>query len=142
VYPRSVTKREPAGYFFIPGYGPLDPLYGTDVSRNTMSIARAAGGMLSTLHDLTVWTRALYSGHMLPPAQQAKLTSLVSEDTGEPVDSAPTGDNAFGLGVQQSTGAKMGTFWNYEGATFAHRVLHAYLPESGVITLKAYGLTD
>lgn len=134
VYPRSVTAREPAGYFNVSGFGPMDPLYRKDLSRSTMSWARAAGGIFSTLHDLTVWTRALYAGQMLPPKQQAELTSLVSVRTGEPIDSSsPAEPNGFGLGVQQSTAGPLGTFWNYQGGTFGMRVLHVYLPESGVI---------
>ncbi|NIK61339.1 serine hydrolase domain-containing protein [Kribbella shirazensis] len=134
LYPRQVTAREPAGYFAVRGSGPMDRLYGQDMSTSTMSWARAAGGILSTLHDLTVWTRALYSGQLLPPKQQAALTSLVSVRTGEPIDGTSAAEPAgFGLGVQQSTIGPLGTFWSYQGGTLGTRVLHVYLPESGVI---------
>jgi D-alanyl-D-alanine carboxypeptidase len=134
VYPRSVTVREPAGYFHVHGYASLEPLYDTDVSRNTMSWTRGAGGIIATLHDMTVWERALYSGRMLPAKQQAELMSLVSTETGKPIEKTSGNDpNGFGLGVQQSTGGPMGTFWNYQGGTLGVRTLHVYLPESGVI---------
>ncbi|TDW93443.1 D-alanyl-D-alanine carboxypeptidase [Kribbella pratensis] len=133
-YPRSVTAREPAGYFHVHGFGPLEPFYDTDVSRYTMSWTRAAGGIFATLHDMTVWERAMYSGQMLPAKQQAELLSLVSVATGKPIDTTSAKDPAgFGLGVQQSTTSRLGTFWNYQGGTLGVRTLHVYLPESKVI---------
>ena len=47
---------------------------------------RAAGGIISTTSDLTLWERALYAGRLLPPGQQAELTSLVSTATGQPIE--------------------------------------------------------
>jgi D-alanyl-D-alanine carboxypeptidase len=134
VYPRSVTEREPAGYFHVRGFGPLDAMFDKDVSRFTMSWTRGAGGIFATLQDMTRWERALYSGRMLPTKQQAELLSLVSVKTGTPVKTSSVKEpNAFGLGVQQSTGGAMGTFWDYEGGTLGTRTLHIYLPKSGVI---------
>ena len=48
-----MTSREPAGYFFddrVPGFSGL---VGRDVSRDTLSWGRAAGGIISTTSDLT-----------------------------------------------------------------------------------------
>jgi D-alanyl-D-alanine carboxypeptidase len=140
-YSRRVTSRLPAGYFFLAGLPPLSGLVGRDVSRHTVSWARGAGGIISTLHDMTVWERAMYSGAMLPPAQQAKLLSLVSTRTGKPIDhTSPAEPSGFGLGVQQGTTPKLGTFWVYLGGTFGFRTLHFYLPDSGVI--MAMGLNS
>lgn len=138
-YPRSVTAREPAGYFSARGYGPMDAFYGKDVSRNTMSWTRGAGGILATLQDMTRWERALYSGRMLPAKQQAELMSIVSEKYGTPIDRTSSDDpNGFGLGVRQSQGGDMGTVWNYQGGTLGVRTLHVYLPESGVIMAMGF----
>ncbi len=133
VYPAAVTSREPAGYFFNDQF-PLPQLLGQDVRRNTLSWARAAGGILSTTSDMTRWERALYSGRLLPPQQQAELESLVSTTTSQPIASTSATDpQGFGLGIAQLTDPQLGTFWFYEGETLGFRALHAYFPDSGLI---------
>jgi D-alanyl-D-alanine carboxypeptidase len=133
VYPPSVTSREPAGYYFNHEF-PLTQLIGRDSSRYTLSWERAAGAIISTMSDLTRWERALYSGRLLPPKQQSELESLVSLTTGQPISSTSASDpRGFGLGVAQITDPEIGTLWFYEGQGFAFRVVHAYLPDSGLI---------
>lgn len=134
LYPPAVTQREPAAYFFDDRDSGLAALVGRDVSRDTLSWARGAGGIISTTSDMTRWERAMYSGRLLPHEQQAELTSLVSTQTGEPIEqTSPTDPGGFGLGVAQLTAEPIGTFWFYEGETLGFRTLHAYLPESGAI---------
>jgi D-alanyl-D-alanine carboxypeptidase len=133
VYPASVTDREPAGYFVNDEF-PMPQLLGQDVSRHTLSWARAAGGIISTTSDMTRWERALYGGRLLPPQQQAELESLVSTTTSQPIASTSVTDpQGFGLGIAQLTDEELGTFWFYEGETLGFRALHAYFPDSGVI---------
>jgi D-alanyl-D-alanine carboxypeptidase len=140
VYPRWVTNREPAGYFFNSTF-PLPRLLGRDVSRDTLSWARAAGGIISTTSDLIRWERALYGGRLLPARQQAELESLVSLRTGKPIASTSAADpRGFGLGIAQLTDPQLGTFWFYEGETLAFRVVHAYFPDSGL--LITFGLNS
>jgi D-alanyl-D-alanine carboxypeptidase len=135
-YPARVTRREPAGYLFNDEF-PL-PQVGQDVSRHTLSWARAAGGIISTTADMTRWERALYEGRLLPPTQQAELESLISTRTGQPIASTSATDpQGFGLGIAQLTQEGFGTFWFYEGQTLGFRALHAYLPESGLIIAVA-----
>ena len=146
LYPRPVTAREPAGYFFV-NQGPTIPgLVGRDVSRWSLSWARGAGGIISTTHDMTVWERALYDGRLLPAKQQAELLSLVSMKTGKPIKRTSLADpGGFGLGVGQGTHPKFGTVWLYEGGTLGFRTLHIYFPKSGVIMamgLNSYSATD
>ncbi len=137
VYPASVTGREPAGYFFNHVF-PLSQLLGRDSSRDTLSWARAAGGVISTTSDMTRWERALYSGRLLPAQQQAELESLVSTTTGRPIArTSATDPRGFGLGVAQLTDPELGTLWFYEGEGLAFRVVHAYFPDSGVIVAIA-----
>ncbi len=140
VYPTSVTSREPAGYFFNDQF-PLPQLLGRDVSRDTLSWARGAGGIISTTSDMTRWERALYGGRLLPPQQQAELQSLVSTSTGQPIASTSATDpQGFGLGVAQLTDEELGTFWFYQGESLGFRALHAYFPDSGLII--AFGLNS
>ena len=133
-YPRSVTRRESAGHFFIRQVPEFSTLYGRDVSRTTLSWARGAGGIISTTHDMTVWEQALYHGRLLPQRQQRELESLVSEKTGKPIKhTTPQDPQGFGLGVSQASLRKVGRIWFYEGKTFGFRTLHLYLPKSGLI---------
>jgi D-alanyl-D-alanine carboxypeptidase len=141
LYPTRVTDREPAGYYADGRVPELLDLVGRDVSRDTLSGARAAGGIISTTGDMTRWERALYEGGLLPPEQQAELTSLVSTATGQPIgQTSPADPSGFGLGVAQVTAEPLGTFWAYEGGTLGFRTLHVYLPESGLI--MAMGLNS
>jgi D-alanyl-D-alanine carboxypeptidase len=140
LYPPWVTSREPAGYFFNDQF-PLPQLLGQDVSRDTLSWARSAGGIISTISDMTRWERALYSGRLLPPRQQAELESLVSTTTSQPITrTSATDPQGFGLGIAQLTDEELGTFWFYEGETLGFRAVHAYFPDSGLII--AFGLNS
>jgi D-alanyl-D-alanine carboxypeptidase len=133
LYPRWIADRVPAAYYLQTTDPEMSPLFGQDVSRYSVSWARAAGGILSTTADMTRWERALYEGELLPPQQQAALLNLVSTATGEPIEqTSPAEPRGFGLGVAQMTD-DLGTFWFYEGATFGFRALHAYFLDSGVI---------
>jgi D-alanyl-D-alanine carboxypeptidase len=141
VYPASVTAREPAGYFFNSGDAGLSALMGRDVSRDSLSWARGAGGIIATTSDMTVWERALYTGRLLPPRQEAELMSLVSAKTGKPIArTSPADPMGFGLGIAQITVEPLGTVWFYEGETLGFRTLHVYLPRSGLI--MAMGLNS
>ena len=142
VYPRSVTAREPAGYYAgTAGTPALAGLVGRDVSRDTLSWARGAGGIISTTGDMTRWERAMYGGSLLPPKQQAELLSLVSTRTGRPiVSTSPADPGGFGLGVAQATFPGVGTVWLYEGGTLGFRTLHVWFPTSGI--LMAMGLNS
>jgi D-alanyl-D-alanine carboxypeptidase len=132
VYPASITDREPAGYFFNKTF-PLTELLGRDVSRDTLSWARSAGAIIGTASDMIRWERDLYSGRLLPAAQQAELESLVSLETGQPIDgTSATDPRGFGLGVAELYDPKLGRFWFYEGETLGFRFVHAYFPESGL----------
>jgi D-alanyl-D-alanine carboxypeptidase len=140
VYPASVTSREPAGYLFNDQF-PLPQLLGQDVSRDTLSWARGAGGIISTTSDMTRWERALYGGRLLPPQQQAELESLVSTATSQPIArTSATDPRGYGLGVAQLTDEELGTFWFYQGESLGFRALHAYFPDSGLII--AFGLNS
>jgi D-alanyl-D-alanine carboxypeptidase len=132
-YPARVTSREPAGYLVNDQF-PMPQLLGQDVSRDTLSWARAAGAIISTTSDMIRWESALYGGRLLPPQQQAELESLISTQTGQPIaETSLTDPQGFGLGVAQLTVEDLGTFWFYEGETLGFRAVHAYFPDSGLI---------
>jgi len=119
----------PTGYFYMPG---APPLLGKPMPSLALTWAQGAGGIVSSLRDMTTWDRALYQGRELPPRQQRQLESLVSQATGKPVRT-----DGFGLGVFQITTPSTGTAWYYEGGTLGYRVVHFYFPRSGIIIALA-----
>jgi D-alanyl-D-alanine carboxypeptidase len=133
-YPRAVSDRIPGGYFFTSGVPQMRRLLGHDLRRFNLSYAAGAGGIVSSLADLSKWERALYAGRMLPRKQQRELKSLISQKTGKPVKRlTPADPQGYGLGVGKEVHPTLGRFWFYEGETFAFRVLHLYFPRSGVL---------
>jgi D-alanyl-D-alanine carboxypeptidase len=134
--PRSDARRMPAGYFYIAGAPPS--LIGKAMPPLALTWAQAAGGIVSSLADMTTWDRALYRGQLLPARQQRQLESLVSETTGQPISRPTAADpRGYGLGVQQVTSRQTGLFWLYEGQAFGARVIHMYFPHSGLIIAVA-----
>ncbi len=134
--PPSDAARMPAGYLYIAGV-PAS-LLGQAVPPLALTWAQGAGGIVTSLADMTTWDRALYSGQLLPPRQQHQLESLVSEKTGQPIARTTVADPVgFGLGLQQVFSAQTGAIWDYEGQTFGNRVVHLYFPRSGMIIALA-----
>jgi D-alanyl-D-alanine carboxypeptidase len=134
--PASDAGRMPAGYFYIAGGPPS--LIGKAMPPLALTWAQAAGGIVSSLVDLTTWDRALYSSQLLPARQQHQLESLVSETTGKPIArTTPADPFGYGLGVQQQTSPQTGIFWDYEGQAFGARVMHLYFPRPGIIIAVA-----
>ena len=134
--PASDAARMPAGYFDIAGAPPS--LIGKRMPPLALTWAQAAGGIVSSLADLTTWDRALYTGRLLPPRQQRQLESLVSETTGKPIRRTTAADpSGYGLGVQQVFNRQTGTFWAYEGQAFGARVIQYYFPRTGLLIAVA-----
>jgi D-alanyl-D-alanine carboxypeptidase len=125
------AARMPAGYFYESG---APPLLGKAMPRLAITWTQAAGGIVSSLQDMTTWERALYQGQLLPCAQQRQLESLISESTGKPIRRTTAADpNGYALGVVQLTYKPIGTVWWYRGGTFGYRFDHFYFPGSGLI---------
>lgn len=136
-YPRTpapdrVLRAMASGYFFgfaCPGYDPqcntppFAPLRREDLKGNNLSWAAGAGGIISSLRDVTRWVRALFGDVLLPPRQQAKLFSLVSTTTGRPIADVTEADRSgFSLGVGKVWLSAALTVWWYEGGTLGFRV--------------------
>ncbi|MGK5544067.1 serine hydrolase domain-containing protein [Streptomyces sp. URMC 127] len=93
----------------FPGTSPLVPsphgrhysrLYETgptaevhDVTDFNPSVSGASGEMISTVHDLNIFMRALLRGRLLPPAQQKEM--FTGRDIGD--------GRSYGLGVRSQT---------------------------------------
>ncbi len=128
--PAADAARMPTGYFFMSG---VPSLLGQPVPPLALTWAQGAGGIVSSLANLTTWARALYQGRELPPGQQRQLESLVSEATGRPIPTTTLADPAgYGLGLQQVTTRQRGTEWQYIGGTLGYRVELVYFPRSRI----------
>jgi D-alanyl-D-alanine carboxypeptidase len=141
--PAGDAARVPVGYFYIAGGPPS--LIGKAVSPLGLTWAQAAGGIVSSLADMTTWDRDLYQGRLLPARQQHQLESLVSQATGKPILRTTVADPlGYGLGVAQGIfPGPTGNFWYYEGQAFGARVLQMYFPHSGtIIALAVNSSTD
>jgi D-alanyl-D-alanine carboxypeptidase len=138
-YPADVRARMVAGYFASNDTGNKDlaPLFGRDVRDDNLSWAQGAGGIVSTPEDVTRWSRALYRGPLLAPAQRREMMTLVADRTGLPI-AATSDDNprGFGLAVAQVR-TSFATVWYYEGETLGYRVLYAYFPAQDAVLVVA-----
>lgn len=127
----GTAARMPAGYSTEPA---VPALLDKPVPPLALSWAQGAGGLVSSLADMTTWDRALYGGRLLPTTQQRELESLISVTTSRPISTVtPSDPVGYGLGVAKRMDPVTGAAWAYEGATFGYRVLHMYLPNTGMI---------
>ena len=124
LYPASITDRMVSGYFFShdPINEPLAPLLGKDVKSDSVSWMQGAGGIVSSMEDVSRWARALYEGPLLADKQRGELMTLVSDKTGEPISGASKEHpSAFGLGVGAGFRPVFGAYWYYQGMTLGYR---------------------
>jgi D-alanyl-D-alanine carboxypeptidase len=135
-YPASITDRMVSGYFFNhdPAEEPIAPLIGHDIKSNSVSWMQGAGGIVSSMQDVSRWARALYEGPLLAEKQRSELMTVVSDKTGDPIDGPSTEHpSAFGLGVGAGFRPALGAYWYYQGMTLGYRVLYAYFPKNGAV---------
>jgi D-alanyl-D-alanine carboxypeptidase len=117
----------------------LAPLIGKDMRTQNMSWAGPAGAMVSTPRDLALWIRALFGKRVIPDAQLAEMTKLVSQKTGSPLGDATIDDpRAFGLALGRFYFKDQGgRFWFYEGETLGFRAIFAYWPQYDLLITAA-----
>lgn len=91
-----------------------------DISFSNVTVTGAAGAMVSTLDDLATFERALYSGQLLPSAQQKELETMV------PIDD----NTSYGLGIGQAK-TTCGTVWTYTGEVLGYIAEIVIGPDGG-----------
>ena len=96
--------------------GPGQPLQ-RDVTAIDPAIAWTAGGMVSTLGDLTVWARANAMGSLLSPALQREHLMTVPTTLSVP--------SSYGLGIIDIAG-----FLGHTGAIYGYGASAYYLPQA------------
>lgn len=135
LYPPAIASRVVAGYYENDDAG-FGKFIGKNVTPYSLSWAQAAGAIVSTPEDLTVWARVLYddSSSLLPDKQRAELKTLISTKTAKHIDGPTATDpGGFGLGVAQRYMAAWGAFWFYQGETLGFRATHLYFPDTGLV---------
>ena len=85
--PPPDAARMPAGYLYIAGV-PAS-LLGQAVPEPLRPDLGAAGGIVSSLADMTTWDRALYSGQLLPPASSTSSNPWCPKPPASPSPAPP-----------------------------------------------------
>ena len=117
---------------------PRAPLLGRPSTRCALTWAQGAGGIVSSLQDMTTWDRALYQGQELPPPSSASSKALSPPPPAiRSPGRRPPIRPATGSASRQATSPSIGAVWFYEGVTLGYRVLHLYFPRSGIIIALA-----
>ncbi|TMR33904.1 beta-lactamase family protein [Nonomuraea zeae] len=108
-FPRTPQIPGPHSKAYESWYGFIDPP--RDYSVYNMSWASTAGAMVSTMHDLNQFYRALLRGELIGAAQLAEMqkTVLVSLGGGIAMN--------YGLGLY-SADLPCGRFWGHDGGVF------------------------
>ena len=109
------------------GEPPVALTDGTDIVPFTsvVTAAGSAGSIASTAEDLATWAKALYGGHVLPPATLAAMIAD-AEITAPFKPSIP-----YGLGVQEATIDGRPTL-GHSGRLLGSRTVVRWLPGEGM----------
>ncbi|WP_035791831.1 serine hydrolase domain-containing protein [Kitasatospora mediocidica] len=97
---------------YLHGYVHPVVFYTNDVTVSDVQLFGPAGAMVSTLDDLTAFGRALLTGKLLPPAQEAELKTTV------PVDGSAT--TGYGLGIEHVQLPCGQWAWGHNGAVIGY----------------------
>lgn len=131
-YPPSIMDKMAKGYFY--GKEMLPLLYGKDVTQTNLSIAGAAGAIVSTPEDIARWVSILFTGTVLPSQQLHELKELVSMNSALPIKKTnPQDPEGFGLGIAQVYEPTRGVSWFYEGTTLGYRAFYIFTPCNSII---------
>lgn len=136
IYPANLRARTVEGYFYNPASdnAGLKPMLGMSQRDDSLSWARAAGGIVATPHAMAAWARELYQGNILTRAERARMETLVSLKTADLIEDTSERDpRGFGLGLAKMYMPGLGKFWFYEGMTLGYRMVHAYFPQENVV---------
>jgi D-alanyl-D-alanine carboxypeptidase len=146
-YSPAVKNRLAHGYFDNPACADYQPnckvswnlpLMGRDTRDASTSWAQAAGGAVADARDVDRWMRAVFSGRVVPPRQQAEWMALVSTKTGEPIADVSAADpRGFSLGLAKAILGPAGAQWFYQGETLGYRTIYVWFEkENLMITLQ------
>jgi len=118
-YPRYLLKR------IAHGYG----VRGRDFTQSNMSMASAAGAIISNSRDLVRWGVKFFSGDLLSPKQIQEMFSLVSQKSGQ--KAASSVKQGYGLGVFKNH-YPVGDIWFVPGFTYGYQAVISQLNCTGL----------
>jgi len=104
---------------FSHGYSPTGASGREDVTLANPAVTWTAGAMVSNLHDLHIWSKALATGALLSPAMQRERSQWSAIPGGEPLDAR------YGLGILSMAG-----FLGHNGGIPGFSSIAMYLPET------------
>ncbi|GIH09246.1 hypothetical protein Rhe02_73130 [Rhizocola hellebori] len=111
-----------------------------DVTLMDPSWAGAAGSMVSTLHDLGIFWRAMGSGLLLPPAQVAQMRTTVVVN-----DPTRIAGGAYGLGIGAAPLSCGGVYWTHGGSLPGFKTFNAVSDDgetSVIISVSGHGKSE
>jgi D-alanyl-D-alanine carboxypeptidase len=111
VYPSHILARMAHGY---------DANF-KDVTDFNMSVAGAAGAMVSTSEDVVTWVRALFNGMVMPDLELKQMMDTI------PTNSAESSTSNFGLGIFKVNTTDNGDNWTYVGGTYGYEASYMWL---------------
>lgn len=115
----------------------------TDITKNNLSWAGAAGAIVSDINDVVHWVQALYNGKIFKDNYRQKalteLKTVVSIPGGKEIANIDADQKAgFGLGVAYLYDPQQeNRFWAYEGSTLGYRVMYIWSECSNVTVAVA-----
>lgn len=132
-YDEALLQRMAHGYS-VRGFFPDEP---KDVTYFNMSGGGAAGAMLSTAHDMALWTKKLFTSHLLPHQQQQEMQHLIDIENGQylPANSAKRG---YGMGITGMYQSPVGSVWGGNGMTLGYIAGAIYLPCNDIVISYAF----
>lgn len=115
-YNEDIMQRMAHGYFKLANSPSID------VTDYNMSMADAAGAIISTSRDTAIWLRQLLTtDSILPDRQRNEMMNLVDEDNGQPL---PNTSNkiGYGLGIEHGfiSDSSGGEIWTHGGGTMGY----------------------
>jgi D-alanyl-D-alanine carboxypeptidase len=142
-YRPPVIKRLAHGYFENEGCADYQPdckeswnapILGRDMRNDSVSWMQSAGGGVANARDVDRWMRAIFSGKVVPPRQLKEWMSLVSTETGEPIETVSADDpGGFALGLAKSVLGPLGAQWFYEGSSLGYRTLYVWIEDQDLM---------
>ena len=130
-----------SGYFGSPDQPKFPD--NTDVSEYSLSWANAAGSIISTSADMTIYIQALFNNNLLTPKQFHKLISVVDEKG----NTLPDGVNkkhplGYGLGIVAIYVPELGSvMYSHDGETLGFRSRWMYLDSTKASIVYAFNST-
>lgn len=110
-YSKDILKR------MVHGYSYLFSEKARDATDDNMSMADAAGAIVSTSHDTAIWLRKLLTTDAVIPAQQRmELMSLVDDKNGREI-ALNSKQSGYGLGIGREIDSFGNEIWLHDGET-------------------------